>query len=416
MKKALLYFVLLLGVACTSFSENPYAGSLRRLTVRAVYPEAYASYLRPGVEVTLRDRNSSNTYTALTDERGCTEFAVTAGHYRVSIQDKPDDRAIFNGSVVQIDLSQGDRSLDVPLNFSRPGAILIREIYSCGCPMDPPATGANTYDKYLILHNNSGERVFLDGLCLGMVAPYNSKVDDNPWTSVDDTGNVVFRDYAAVPDCIWQFGGSGEDFPLEPGEGAVVALLEAVDHTATYSLSVNLDREGFFVCYDQMLYPGSKVHPILAPGDRIAPERHLKVLKKTGKSGENGANTYVVSQYSPAVILFRAPEGFDLEAYLADDLESTVLNKSILYSKVPWEWVVDGVEVSDDTGAQNRKRLPTPIDAGSFGFSGMSQGHTVHRKLDEEATATAGYEVYRDTNNSSQDFYERATQSLREEL
>lgn len=54
------------------------------------------------------------------------------------------------------------------------------------------------------------------------------------------------------------------------------------------------------------------------------------------------------------------------------------------------------------------------VDAGYVGFSAKAQGHTLHRKLDEAATAAAGFERYVDTNNSSNDFYERETQSLRD--
>lgn len=136
------------------------------------------------------------------------------------------------------------------------------------------------------------------------------------------------------------------------------------------------------------------------------------MLKKTGT---NTAVVYVISQNSPAVILFRAPEGFDLDAYLADDLQSTVQSGSITYSKIPWDdWIVDGVEVCNMTEATKHKRLHTDVDAGYVGFSAKAQGHTLHRKLDEAATAAAGFERYVDTNNSSNDFYERETQSLRD--
>ena len=54
----------------------------------------------------------------------------------------------------------------------------------------------------------------------------------------------------------------------------------------------------------------------------------------------------------------------------------------------------------------------TDIDAGAFPFSVTFQCHTIHRKLDETATAANGYPIYVDTNNSSVDFYERPTQSL----
>lgn len=186
-----------------------------------------------------------------------------------------------------------------------------------------------------------------------------------------------------------------------------------VDHTQTYSQSVNLNRKGYFVLYDMVHYPGNKLHPTPVPGDQIDQAHYMKVLKKTGT---NSAVVYVISQNSPAMILFRAPEEFDMDAYLADDLQSTVQNGSITYSKIPWDndWIVDGVEVCNMTEATKNKRLHTDVDAGYIGFSAKAQGHTLHRKLDEEATAAAGFERYVDTNNSSNDFYERETQSLRD--
>lgn len=164
------------------------------------------------------------------------------------------------------------------MKYAKPGTILIKEIYSGGCPQDPPATGSYADDKYIILHNNSFDTYYLDGLCLGMVAPYNSNAN-NPWTSTDPSGNIVFRDYAAMPDCIWMFPGTGRDFPLEPGEEAVVAYY-GVDHTQTYSQSVNLNRKGYFVLYDMVHYPGNRLHPTPTPGDQIDESHYMKVLKK----------------------------------------------------------------------------------------------------------------------------------------
>lgn len=72
---------------------------------------------------------------------------------------------------------------------------------------------------------------------------------------------------------------------------------------------------------------------------------------------------YVISQNSPAVILFRAPGDFDLDAYLANDLESAIASGSVVYSKIPWEWIVDGVEVCNLSEATRNKRLHTDVDA-----------------------------------------------------
>lgn len=264
MRKILCILSCLLVAGCTSFDRNPYDGALRELRVTAVYPEGYAGYLREGVAVKLSDRNTGNVYTALTDAQGHAGFRVAAGHYRLSVLDLPDDSAVFNGTIEQVDLVGEDKEVDVALKFSKPGTILIKEIYSGGCMQDPPATGTYADDKYIILHNNGFETYYLDGLCLAMVAPYNSQAA-NPWTSTDPSGNIVFRDYAAVPDCIWMFPGSGTDFPLQPGEDVVVAY-HGVDHTQTYSQSVNLNRKGCFVLYDMVYYPGQQVAPHACPG------------------------------------------------------------------------------------------------------------------------------------------------------
>lgn len=278
MKKLFCILSCLLAAGCTSFEGNPYGDTLRSLSVQVVYPEEYASFLREGVPVKLTDRNSSNVYTALTDARGVAAFDVAAGHYRLSVLDRPDASSVFNGAVEQVDLAGADRNVSVELKYAKPGTILIKEIYSGGCPQDPPATGSYADDKYIVLHNNSFDTYYLDGLCLGMVAPYNSNAN-NPWTSTDPSGNIVFRDYAAMPDCIWMFPGTGTDFPLEPGEEAVVAYY-GVDHTQTYSQSVNLNRKGYFVLYDMVHYPGNRLHPTPTPGDQIDESHYMKVLKK----------------------------------------------------------------------------------------------------------------------------------------
>ena len=82
--------------------------------------------------------------------------------------------------------------------------------------------------------------------------------------------------------------------------------------------------------------------------------------------------------------------------------------------KVPFDWVVDAVEVFDGTSSNNNKRLPSAVDAGYVVQTDTYLGRSLMRKTDEEASANAGYEVLEDTNNSLNDFYERERQSLHE--
>ena len=82
--------------------------------------------------------------------------------------------------------------------------------------------------------------------------------------------------------------------------------------------------------------------------------------------------------------------------------------------KVPYEWVMDAVEVFDGSSTNNEKRLSPLADAGFVTQTDVFLGRSLMRHVDEEATAISGYEILADTNNSSNDFYETEKQSLHE--
>lgn len=412
MKRIFIIFTLLLGfwmVGCTSFGENPYAGDLQRLNVTAVYPEEYAEYQRSGVQVRVQEVSSGNRYTALTDEHGKAELKLANGIYRISIFDMPSDEVMFNGSADRIQVIDRDREMTLGLVFSRPSDLVIKEIYCGGCSKAPEQGTYNT-DQYVILHNNSFETLYLDGLCFGALDPYNSSSGGSVWVTKDPiTGETIFPKFVPIIQAIWTFGGTGESFPLAPGADAVVSITGAIDHAAKYPESVNLNKSGYFVCYNPVYFPSPTYHP--APGNQIQSSHYLDVAIKLGQ-----ASAYTYSMNSPATVIFR-PQGMTLEAFLADP--ANVVQKpggnSDKCALVPEEWVIDGVEVFT-TPSDPVKRLQPQIDASFTVLTTTKKSHTLHRKLNEEMTASVGYEVYWDTNNSSNDFYERETQSLRQGL
>ena len=387
--------------ACTSLPDSPYEEALLNLEVQLLFPEPFAGEgMDEGIEVAIEEVTTANRYTSTTDRQGCARFRVVKGVYRISANHVAED-AVFNGMADRIRLTDGDVTLPLSLKYSRPGTLIIKEIYCGGCSK-APEEGTFQGDKYFIIHNNSYETLYLDGLCWGMLDPYNSN-SVNVWT--DEAGN--FREYAPICEAVWRFSGSGEDFPLAAGEDAVVAVNGAVDHSAQYPLSVNLNCEEYFVCYDPILFPNVTYHP--TPGDKISPSRYLEVVRKTGQS-----NAFPLSINSPTIVLFRAPEGVDIAEYLNND-ELSIVQKpgaAARCMKIPWEWITDGVEVYNGAATSNYKRLPDDTDAGFVTLSRSFMGHTLHRRLDETASEAAGYEIYQDTNNSSNDFYEREVQSL----
>lgn len=393
--------------ACTDIrNSDPYKESLNVLTVSAVYPPGHEDAAHEGVPVNVEDMNTASRYTLNTDATGTSVFKVPDGMYRVNMSDRQESD-IYNGSADKFVVNGGSAELKLKLSHSRSGSIVIKEIYCGGC-LKLPQEGTYQADQYFILHNNDFNVQYLDGLCFGTLSPYNSN-GANPWLTKDPaTGESTLVDFLPVIQAIWQFPGDGDDFPLQPGEDAVVCARGAIDHTIQYPLSVNLNREGFFVCYNNTYFPNTMFHP--APGDKISTDRYLDVVIKTGK-----ANAYTLSNSSPTLVLFKA-EGMTIQEFVGvtDNMTPVPGSLSDYVVKVPFEWVIDAVEVFDARSANNTKRLVPSLDAGYVLQTDTYLGRSLMRKTDEAMTASAGYEVLTDTNNSLNDFYETSQQSLHE--
>lgn len=409
--KQLAYILLLMTFlttgSCTNIDkDNPYDNQLHTLQVNAVYPNEYSNYLREGVTVKIEDIDRGNSYTSKTDKNGTVRFSLTKGIYRIQISDKA-EQDIFNGLADKVKLVNGDLALNLPLVHSRSGDIVIKEIYCGGCTK-LPFEGNYQSDKYMILHNNTSETQYLDGLCFGSLDPYNSQAT-NVWVTQDEsTGATIFPDFLPVAQCVWQFGGTGQTFPLAPGEDAVVVICGAIDHAAQYIQSVNLNKPGYFVCYNPVYFWNTLYHP--APGDQITPDHYLNVVIKTGQ-----ANAYTFSVFSPATVLFKAKDttiqDFVSQADNVIQKPGSTVDRIV---KVPINWVLDAVEIYYGGSSNNMKRMPPSVDAGYVTQSALYDGRTLYRHTDEEASREAGYEILEDTNNSSSDFYEREKQSLHE--
>lgn len=392
---------------CASLdAEKQYGATLHTLCVKAVYPAGYGDYARSGVAITVVNSADGSTYSAQTDDDASARFTLSEGFYNVSLSDIQ-GRHIFNGSSDQVRVAGGDLSLELQLVESTAAAIVIKEIYCGGCTKYPEV-GKYASDKYVILHNNSDETYYLDGLCFGVIEPYNAS-GANVWVGKDPaTGESVFPDFVPVGECVWQFGGGGEEFPLAAGEDAVIAINGAIDHTLQYPNSVNLNDERYFVCYNPVYYYHTLYHPV--PGDKIRSSHYLNVVVKVGP-----ANGYTFSQTSPAVVIFRAQECEIADYVLRDGVVVQKPGSTVIgVVKVPIPWIIDAVEVYDGTSGNNRKRFPPSLDAGYVTLSDTYLGRSLHRRLDEKESAAAGVEIYCDTNNSTNDFHERERASLKD--
>ncbi len=408
MKIYLYIFIIVVLGACTNDNSKPYSDDLlNNLNITVCYPESYSDYDVDGLTVSISNIDLGGSYTATLNSDGESTIQLSNGRYIVQYSGRHDDE-IFNATADQVLLADKDVDLTLSPTMSKAGALVIKEIYCGGC-MKTPEEGTYQFDKYVILHNNCSEVVYLDGLCYGIIDPYNSQ-GSNVWLTYDAiTGETIYPEELYLVQAIWQFGGDGTTFPVEPGEDVVVCNLGAIDHTAQYPLSVNLNKEGYFVLYDNVLFPNTYYHP--APGDNITPDRYLDVVIKMGV-----ANAWPLSVYSPAPVFFR-PEGVTIQDYILEpDVVFWKPNSNYdQIVRIPLDWVVDGVEVFYGGSSDNKKRFNPIVDAGYVTHSELYDGKSLYRYVDEEATAASGYEVLVDTNNSSVDFYERSEASLRDE-
>lgn len=405
MKKVIYILTLLAAISCTDFKAfNPYEETLNVLTVQAQW--TLEDGAPAGFRTQVEDMNTGASYVCNTDSLGVAVFELPNGLYRVAVSGKTDEY-MFNGAADRVSVSGGDVSLPLALAMSRAGAIVIKEVYCGGCKKLPQERDYQA-DQYFILHNNDYRVQYLDSLCFGTLSPYNS-TSANPWTVKDpQTGVLTYPDFLPVIQAVWKFPGDGDDFPLQPGEDAVICLRGAIDHAAQFPLSVNLNVPGYFVCYNNTYFPNTAYHP--APGANISEDRYLDVVIKTGQ-----ANAYTLSLSSPTLVLFKA-KGTTIEEFvrIADNVTPVPGSAVDNVVKLPIDWVMDAVEVFDGRSTTNAKRLPADVDAGFVTQTDVFTGRSLMRRVDEQMSLSSGYEVLVDSNNSSEDFYETDKQSLRE--
>ena len=405
MKRILYILTIVLAASCAGI-KDPYEGSLHLLSVTAQYPSGYEGFDLEGSDALVEEINTGSRYTALTDASGSFAMTLPDGIYRVNISGRSGSD-VFNGAADKVVLSGADLNLKLPLSYSKAGSIVIKEIYCGGCKK-LPQEGDYQGDQYFILHNNDYNVQYLDSLCFGTLSPNNATAS-NPWVSKDPaTGESIFPDFLPIIQAVWQFPGDGDDFPLQPGEDAVICLRGAIDHSLQYPLSVNLNKPDYFVCYNLTYFWNTQYHP--APGNLISEDRIIDVVIKTGQ-----ANAYTFSLNSPTLVLWKA-KGMTIQEFVSIPDNITPVPGSSIDNvvKVPYEWVYDAVEVFDARSANNSKRLAPSADAGYVLQTDVFLGHSLMRHIDKEASAASGYEVLTDTNNSLNDFYESEKQSLHE--
>ena len=315
--------------------------------------------------------------------------------------------------------------------------IIIKEVYNGGCPMDEGSSFFQS-DKAVVLYNNCPERIIATNLCFGFATPYNAEA--NSISSIyGKDGSLVYEEEGFIPalNGIWYFPST---LVIEPFQQVVVNVSGAIDNTKTYSQSVNYAFKEYYCMYDpESGYNSTTNYP--TPSDVIPTDHYLKAVKY------GQANTWPLSVMSPALFLFQTQDVLPTDyGTNADNLwyapgEAHDAIHACL--KVPVEWIIDGVEVFNGAKKEScKKRLTADIDAG-YVYLTNKLGHSLYRNVDKDMTEAlaenadklvydyalgadpsaidaeksiqqGAHIIYRDYNDSSNDFHERQRCSLRD--
>ncbi|MDR0295304.1 MAG: DUF4876 domain-containing protein [Prevotellaceae bacterium] len=385
MKKILflLIGILLLG---SCLNEEQTTSSTATFTVKAVLPESFGGLVdMTKISVQIQSIEMPIVYRKFLDADGIADFTIEPGRCRAVVSSRTPD-GIFNGLVSEFLLTTygviGDDGSDISqlltinLEVAAAGGIIFREVYYV---CSQTLLGTNYLrDQYVELYNNTDMEFFLDSLCLGAIHPANGAGNaNNPWRGMDTI---------ALYQMLWMFPGTGRDYPLGPGESAVVAW-NAIDHTGLCTSGFNFAKAHFGI-YDPAL---------------TGHEKHPDVPAMIRKTSNSSATVFIISISSPAVVLFRPVMG--VQRYL-DDMDTWEryqpgTTSGPKYWHIAKEWIIDGVECSNGPTI-TEKRLPVSVDAGfTYVNTGSYSGRAVRRKVEQVLPNRI---VYQDTNNSSEDF------------
>lgn len=298
----------------------------------------------------------------------------------------------LNGAALNQPLYGDKNKVDIVVKGVEISPLVFKEIYYANTPKTGTAN-AYIYDQFFEIYNNSSETMYLDGLYLGHLNPL-TPTSQAQWPA-EDGDNYVYA-YS-----VWKFPGSGNEYPLAPGESCTLTEY-ALDHS-----KMNADTPYDWSSADF--------------------EFDLGLAGYTGQPAENmvfvfnnGQATTSLKQYNLpnggcALVLFKVPENDGWDPVNDLTLQAKDLNKptaKTVYAKIPITYLMDAVEVfpQEDTSNKYYKRIPTTFDAGyTYVTGGAKSGLSVARKLltDEDGNIVYnedGSIILQDTNNSSEDF------------
>ncbi|MBN1989782.1 MAG: DUF4876 domain-containing protein [Bacteroidales bacterium] len=381
-----LVAALFAAIALASCSKDDDGVPMSILTIKASIAENAEKIAIDLLEFSVEATNSTTgkKYTTVTDANGQATLSVEEGIYNIKVEANREipyqGKTPVRGLVENRTIKGKEVAVDVSLTISKPSSgWVFKELYFTGSKT--PKGSLYYKDKYFELYNNSNQVLYADGISLCETS-HMTVSSENPWASYITKGVVV--------QTIYTIPGSGMKYPVEPGTSIILADI-GIDHTIENANSVNLSSADF-EWYDN--------HSL----DVDVPE-----VENLIKTYSNSLTIWTPHNRGfKSYFIFRQEESMD-EFLTKNKVTFTNPNGSsgVAYL-IPNSTILDAVEVSTPSDFAS-KAFATELDAGWTHAGDANEarfGKCVRRKIEKKEGNRV---IYKDTNNSTEDFENTVT-------
>lgn len=264
--------------------------------------------------------------------------------------------------------------------------VVFKELYYSGSAT--PNNGTYRNDTFFSIYNNSSKPQDIGNLYIGMNEFYGGLGEAGPLWPGEKAGNYTNVYLKSV----WKIVAGGKSFVMQPGQTVVIATMAAPhNRDAAYNPSSPVDLSGAdFEAY--VNDPENKYPDLDAANMEMAFWPDYGYLWRPSVFGQG------------MVLLSATPEEFasftevTLPETFQDKFESEEYWKCL---KVPYEYVIDAVDLIQNEMATDTKRFSPVLDAGFATTGVIYKGLSVRRK---KLSMAGGRTRLQDTNNSTEDF------------
>lgn len=347
----------------------------------------------------IREVNTGIIVNKVVENANAYSLELPKGSYKIIVSGQVESR---ENEILQVagnatkDIVSNVENLSIrlyPKQFSND--FIIEEVFYTGNPT--PAGKAYNSGRYFKLVNNTENTIYADQLVFAITDL--TAHSTNVFTPYNNNEYLPVRAVMVLP-------GSGDDYPVESGDFIVIAD-NAIDHSLINVNAYNLINANFEYPNNNPAY-GNVDNPNVPNASVIYSTYNYNMFTMFNYS----ADGYVIARF---------PSGENSETYLRDykynytQTTSTGSTSSKSTYKIPNTWIVDGLN-NAYADKLIQLVLGSSIDAG-YTTAGTSSsnidryGKSVRRIVIGQSAD--GKNVYKDTNNSSNDFVKSAEPSLK---